>query len=166
MSVEVGLAFGSNLGDKVANITESVRRLGASGAVQDLTLSSLYRTAPWGNVEQDWFVNACAVGRTQCPPLDLLATCKRIEREMGRAETVRWGPRLIDIDVLYIEGISLETPRLTLPHVEMMNRAFVLMPLAELRPGLVIRGVGIAAALSRLDTGDMVRLDRPGLCDP
>lgn len=157
--LEVGLAFGSNLSEKAANITESVRRLRETGAVIDLTLSSLYRTAPWGYEEQDWFVNACAVGCTDLAPLDLLAACKRVETDMGRQETLRWGPRLIDIDILYMEGIVLETPRLTLPHVEMMTRAFVLVPLEELRPHLVIRGVEIRSALTSLDASDVVRLN-------
>lgn len=166
MSAEVGLALGSNLGEKAFNIVEAVRRLRDADAVQELTLSSLYRTAPWGYVDQDWFVNACVVGRTALSPSALLDACKRIEREMGREATVRWGPRLIDIDVLYIEGVAMHTPQLTLPHAEMLNRAFVLVPLAELRPRLVVRGVAIESALGRLDTADMVSIERPDAPQP
>lgn len=158
---EVGLGFGSNLGDKAANILESVRRLLETGAVHDLRMSSLYRTAPWGNTEQDWFVNACGIGASDLQPLDLLACCNRVEVQMGRERRLRWGPRIIDVDILYLEGVVLDAPQLTLPHVEMLNRAFVLVPLAELNPGLVIRGVRIDAALTRLDAVGIVRLGTP-----
>lgn len=166
MRREVGLAFGSNLGDKAANIYDAVRRLLHAGAVESLTLSSLYRTAPWGNVAQDWFVNACGIGQTDHSPTELLDICKRIETEMGREPTVRWGPRLIDIDILYMDDLVLDMPRLTLPHAEMLNRAFVLVPLAQLRPALRINGTAISSALNRLDIGETTRLEQPDRTSP
>jgi 2-amino-4-hydroxy-6-hydroxymethyldihydropteridine diphosphokinase len=158
--VEIGIGLGSNIGDKAGNVLRAVAEMQASGEVRDLALSSLYRTAPWGNVEQDWFVNACAVARTALPPERLLALFQACEARMGRERIIHWGPRNIDIDLLYYDGIDRRDPDLTLPHPEMLNRAFVLVPLMELRPGLIIDGVPIADALAKLDATDIARLEQ------
>jgi 2-amino-4-hydroxy-6-hydroxymethyldihydropteridine diphosphokinase len=158
---EVGLSLGSNIGDKVANIRRAIDEIHASGAIAGLTLSSLYRTAPWGNVDQDWFVNACAIGRSAWAPAALLDMCLECERRMGRERIVHWGPRTIDIDLLYVDDLVVSTADLELPHPEMLNRAFVLVPLAELRPELAIGGVRILEALKRLDATDIVRMESP-----
>ncbi|MBV8567808.1 MAG: 2-amino-4-hydroxy-6-hydroxymethyldihydropteridine diphosphokinase [Methylobacteriaceae bacterium] len=156
---EVGFGLGSNIGDKAANVRRAVREIEASRAVADLMLSSLYRTAPWGYTDQDWFINACAVGRTSLGPWDLLKLCLKCEARMGRERIIRWGPRNIDIDLLYYDDLKIEEPTLRLPHPQMINRAFVLVPLAELRPALVVDGVAITEAIARLDTSGIVRLD-------
>ena len=143
---EVGLGLGSNIGDKAANIAEAMRRLVLSGKVAVTAMSALYRTEPWGKVDQDFFANAAALVTTHLSPLELLDLVKKAETDMGRQLTERWGPRLIDIDVLFYADLKLDTPRLKLPHVELFNRAFVLVPLAEIAPGLVIGGREIAAA--------------------
>ena len=158
--VEVGLAFGSNLGDKVRTIRMAAALLVKEEIVSDLRMSSLYRTAPWGHVQdQDWFVNGCALGRTHLSPADLLCRCKSLERRLGRTETVRWGPRVIDIDLLFYGDLSLRTPGLTLPHKDMMRRSFVLTPLAELCPSREIDGVSILAAAQKIGTNDIQRLN-------
>jgi 2-amino-4-hydroxy-6-hydroxymethyldihydropteridine diphosphokinase len=159
---EVGLSLGSNIGDKVANIRRAIALVAASGAIVDLTPSSFYRTAPWGNVDQDWFVNVCAVGQSAWTPAALLDMCLECERRMGRERIVHWGPRTIDIDLLYVDDLAVSTPELELPHPEMLNRAFVLVPLAELRPELAIGGVRIIDALKKLDLSDIVRMASPG----
>lgn len=156
--MDVGFGLGSNIGDKAANIRAALRALDASGALRDLVVSPLYRTAPWGKVDQDWFVNACAAGATDETPEALLQLCLDIERRMGRVRGQRWGPRLIDIDLLYCGTETRDAPGLGLPHPELLNRAFVLVPLYDLRPDLVVRGESLRAALARLDTGDVVRL--------
>jgi 2-amino-4-hydroxy-6-hydroxymethyldihydropteridine diphosphokinase len=156
--VEVGFSLGSNIGDKAANIRRAIGEIESSGAIRDIELSSLYRTAPWGNLDQDWFVNACAVGHTDWAPVELLRMCQECERRMGRQRIVHWGPRNIDVDLLYRGDVVLDTPELKLPHPEMLNRAFVLVPLAELRPQLAIGGVRIVDALGRLDASEIVRL--------
>lgn len=154
---EVGLSFGSNIGDKSGHIREAVRFLEREGIVTGLTLSTLYRTAPWGHVtEQDWFVNACAFGRTDLAPTELLARCKDIERRIGRTETVRWGPRVIDIDLLYYGDLRLDSPGLTLPHKDMTRRAFVMLPLAEIRPDRVIGRSTVAEVAATLDRSGIV----------
>ncbi len=157
-SREVAFGLGSNLGDKRGNIGRAFEALALGGLVHGLTRSSLYRTAPWGPVAQDWYVNGCAVGQTDLAPLDLLTRVKALEVALGRTETVRWGPRVIDIDLLYVGDLVLDTPALTLPHPEMLNRAFVLVPLAELRPAHPIAGTTIGEAASACDRTGMSRM--------
>ncbi len=157
-AVEVAFQFGSNVGDKVDNVVRAGRLLEAAGIAQDLRLSPLYRTPPWGGVPQDWFVNACAVGRTSLPAVELLRRVKAIEVALGRVETVRWGPRAIDIDILYRGDDLVETEALTLPHREVLNRAFVLVPLADLVPDRIIHGTRVADAAARLDATGIERL--------
>ena len=124
-------------------------------------VSRLYRTAPWGKTDQDWFVNACALGRASLKPEELLERLKTLEVELGRAPAERWGPRVIDIDLIAYDDMTLKTERLTLPHPELFNRAFVLVPLAEIAPGLVIAGVrvGEAAARLKLEAAEISPLD-------
>jgi 2-amino-4-hydroxy-6-hydroxymethyldihydropteridine diphosphokinase len=144
--VEIGLGLGSNIGDKPANIRSALDLLAARKAVEITAVSSVYRTAPWGYLEQDVFANACALARTRLSPAALLAEVKAIEVEMGREKTIRWGPRLIDIDILFYGDLPLAAPDLILPHKELFNRAFVLVPLAEVAPHLRIAGRSIAEA--------------------
>ncbi|MGP0059043.1 MAG: 2-amino-4-hydroxy-6-hydroxymethyldihydropteridine diphosphokinase [Beijerinckiaceae bacterium] len=154
-SARIGLAFGSNIGDRPGNIRMALTRLEAEGICKITALSSLYRTAPWGFAEQESFANVCALARTRLDPAALLAQIKRIETEMGRKDTRRWGPRLIDIDILFYGDAPLATPDLVLPHKELFNRAFVLVPLAEIAPDLRIAGRSIAEAAARLEDQDI-----------
>jgi 2-amino-4-hydroxy-6-hydroxymethyldihydropteridine diphosphokinase len=112
-------------------------------------VSSIYRTAPWGYLAQPPFANACALARTRLDPASLLAAVKKVEADMGRKETIRWGPRLIDIDILFYGEAPLSTPDLVLPHKELFNRAFVLVPLAEIAPRLTIAGRSVAEAAAK-----------------
>ena len=138
--VEIGLGIGSNLGDRLGNIAAALRVLSERDVFASTAVSSIYRTAPWGPVAQDDYANACAIGTTQLAPLALLAAVKQIERDLGRVETVRWGPRVIDIDILFYGEDVYEDSRLILPHKELFQRAFVLRPLAEIAPDRVIAG--------------------------
>lgn len=156
--VEVAFGLGSNVGAKAENLEMALRILEVAGIARDLRCSSLYRTPPWGPVPQDWYVNACAVGTTCLAPFDLLRRIKAAEVALGRVETERWGPRVIDIDILYYGDVVLKAPRLTLPHAELMNRAFVLVPLAELRPDHVISGRTIAQAALHAESTGVERL--------
>lgn len=137
----VAIALGSNIGDKAGNIASAVTLLREGGTLTHIKLSSLYKTPPWGVTEQDWFINACLAARTKLAPKELLARLQAIETAMGRVRAQRWGPRLIDLDILYCGDAVLNTPELTLPHPEMRNRGFVMIPLAEIRPGYVVDGV-------------------------
>jgi 2-amino-4-hydroxy-6-hydroxymethyldihydropteridine diphosphokinase len=149
--ISVGLGLGSNIGDKAGNIDRALALLGERGIFTLTRRSSNYRTPPWGDPDQDDFVNACATGTTVLEPLALLAAAKQVENDMGRVATRRWGPRLIDIDILFYGDETRASDKLTLPHREMFRRAFVLVPLAEIAPGLVIGDRAIAAIAAQID---------------
>ncbi len=148
--VEIGLGLGSNIGEGPANIVKALRLLEESGTVEFAVVSSIYKTAPWGYLAQPPFANACALARTRLDPAALLAAVKRVEADMGRKKTIRWGPRLIDIDILFYGDAPFSTPDLVLPHKELFNRAFVVVPLAEIAPRLELGGRSVAQAAARL----------------
>lgn len=147
---EFGLSLGSNIGDKAGNLKRAIDRLAVDPDISVDAVSPFHRTAPWGLTDQDWFVNACIIGRTELPPLALLDRCQRIEAEQGRVRIVRWGPRIIDVDILYYGDLVLDSPTLTLPHPRLFARAFVLRPLAVIAPGRVINGLRVSDALAAL----------------
>jgi dihydropteroate synthase len=146
----VVLALGGNVGDKVLSLRRALRAIAGEPGIELTAVSRFYRTPPWGKTDQDWFLNACALARTSLKPEALLERMKALEIELGRAPAERWGPRVIDIDLIAYGDIALKTERLTLPHPELFNRAFVLVPLAEIAPDLVIAGVQVAKAAERL----------------
>lgn len=127
------LGLGSNLGDRVANLRQARRCLDATNGIRVRDVSSIYETEPWGITEQPKFLNCAVAIETSLEPAQLLESVKNIERDMGRVATIRYGPRLIDIDILLYGDsvIDSETPDLKIPHVRMVERAFVLVPLAE-----------------------------------
>ncbi|HEY5226555.1 MAG TPA: 2-amino-4-hydroxy-6-hydroxymethyldihydropteridine diphosphokinase [Methylovirgula sp.] len=157
--VAIGFGLGSNIGDKPANIRQALALLGERGVATLTAVSSIYRTPPWGYLEQESFANACALGRTALNPAALLAAVKAIEADMGREEAMRWGPRLIDIDILFYGDMPLTTPDLVLPHKELFNRAFVLVPLAEIAPELKLGGRSIVDAAKAHDAEPIERWD-------
>jgi 2-amino-4-hydroxy-6-hydroxymethyldihydropteridine diphosphokinase len=157
--VEIGLGLGSNIGDAPGNVREALRLLRASDVIEITKVSSIYRTAPWGYKDQEPFANACALGRSKLDPERLLAAVKAIEAEMGRTKTMRWGPRLIDIDILFYGRQSLVSDNLVLPHKELFNRAFVLVPLAEIAPDLVLGGRPVAEAAAAIAHDDIEKWD-------
>lgn len=148
--VEIGVGLGGNVGDPVAAIRAAIAALSDRGVMRIAAVSSIYRTAPWGGVPQADYANACAIGETRLPPHELLDAVKRVERDLGRVDTVRWGPRVIDVDLLYYGDWALSDARLTLPHKEILRRAFVLTPLAEIAPDRLIAGVRVADAARAL----------------
>lgn len=150
-TIEIGLGFGSNVGDKVQNLNRAMARVFRDPDIGFVAASSIWRSAPWGFTDQDWFANACAVGRTALSPEAALAFTQGVEDELGRNKTFRWGPREIDIDILYLGDQTVTTDRLVVPHKEMFRRAFVLAPLAEIRPKLSLDGVSIDAAAAAAD---------------
>ncbi len=146
----VVLALGGNVGDKVLSLRRALRAIAAEPEIELTAVSRFYRTPPWGKTDQDWFVNACALGRTTLKPEALLERMKALEVELGREPAERWGPRVIDIDLIAYDDVTLKTDRLTLPHPELFNRAFVLAPLSEIAPDLVIAGARVGDAAARL----------------
>ncbi len=149
----VGFGLGSNIGDGPANLREALRLLAERKVARLTAVSRIYRTAPWGELDQSEFANACAIGETTLGPYELLAAVKTIEADMGREPTRRWGPRLIDIDLLFYGTQAIEDPELTIPHKELFARRFVLAPLAEIAPDLTLGGVAVREALRRLEEG-------------
>ncbi|WP_300377546.1 2-amino-4-hydroxy-6-hydroxymethyldihydropteridine diphosphokinase [Henriciella sp.] len=145
------LAFGSNLGDSRAMIEAALERLDSADGISVTKVSSFYRTPPWGVEDQPDFINACALVETDLSPEALLAVCKQLEQALGRETAVRWGPRLIDIDMLWMEGETRQSETLTLPHPRICERAFVLVPLAEIAPELDVGDRKVRDLLSALD---------------
>jgi len=133
--VEVYLALGANLGDRMGSIASAVERL--SGKVAIRKLSSVYETEPFYFKDQPMFLNAVLSGMTGLDPFELLSFLKGIESDMGRQTSFRNAPRTIDIDILFYGDRIIETLELTIPHPRIAERAFVLVPLAEIAPGLV-----------------------------
>jgi 2-amino-4-hydroxy-6-hydroxymethyldihydropteridine diphosphokinase len=132
----VYLALGSNLGDREANFHEALRRLRETPELTVVRVSRFIHSAPWGVTDQPEFLNAVLAAETTLAPERLLETVKAIERAMGRRPGPRWGPRLIDIDLLLYDRLQLRTPSLVLPHPEILNRDFVWGPLREIAPEL------------------------------
>ena len=128
----VNIGLGSNIGDAPANVAQAIAEIGRLGQVT--AQSNFYITAPWGVTDQADFCNAAIELQTSLPVQSLLSQLKAIEERMGLVETVRWGPRLIDLDILTYGDISIKEPGLTVPHPHMLERAFVLIPLAEIDP--------------------------------
>jgi len=155
------LGLGSNLQQPLAQIKQALNRLGAADHVAILKTSSFYRTPPWGDEQQDDFINAVVQIETSLDPMALLGLLLSIENVMGRLRSGRrWGPRLIDIDLLLYGDQQFHSDELELPHPRMFERAFVLMPLSELDPTLEIpaRGV-IGKLLQQLDCSGICRLN-------
>jgi len=133
----VFLSLGSNLGDREANLLEALRRLEQLG-VHVVRRSSWYETEPVGYTDQPDFLNLVAEVRTRLGPHALLRAAQQVEAELGRVRAVRWGPRTVDVDLLLYGERVVNTPDLVLPHPRLRERAFVLVPLAELAPDLVL----------------------------
>lgn len=164
----VWLALGGNLGDRVAQLRAALDALEAGGVAIE-AVSSVYETPPWGIEEQPRFVNIAARGRTALTPHAILALAKRIEAAQGRDfATVRNGPRPIDIDILLIEGETVEAPDLFVPHRSMQVRGFVLVPLAEIDAEVVHPGLGqtMAALLEAVDVEGIEVLAGPDWREP
>ena len=162
--VRVHLGLGSNLGDREANIKRALECLALRG-IEVSALSPLYETEPWGVVDQPRFLNAACAIETDHPPHALLDLLKEIESEMGRVPTVRNGPRPIDLDILLYGRLRIHTPRLIVPHVGMLQRASVLVPLADVAPAVrhPITGRTILEHLNDLGPVLDVALYPPGL---
>ncbi len=129
------LALGTNLGDRPRNLAAALQAL--PPLVSVTAESAIYETPPWGYADQPAFLNMAVKAETELPPQELLAHLKQIEASLGREKTFANGPRLIDLDILFYDNLVLESPPLVIPHPRLHERAFVLLPLADLNPELV-----------------------------
>jgi 2-amino-4-hydroxy-6-hydroxymethyldihydropteridine diphosphokinase len=157
---EAFLALGGNVGDVRATFARAIAIL-CDGAVMRLVArSSDYRTPPWGVTDQAAFTNAVIAVATSLSPHELLARALSCERALGRdrPHEQRWGPRPIDIDLLAYDDIELHDADLTLPHPFLFQRAFVLLPLAEIAPDRLIGGIRVREALARVDAAGIEKL--------
>ena len=145
------IGLGGNQGDPRGAFRFAISELEKAPATQVAAVSSLYRTAPWGKTDQPDFLNAVVALTTALAPQELLAVCMEIERKLKRVRKERWGPRPIDLDILWHGGRTVDLPDLKVPHPRMMERAFVLVPLAEIAPGLDLGPATAAEAARRLD---------------
>lgn len=147
------LSIGSNLGDKIFNCRRALEELAADGTVRVQARSPLYRTEPVDYTAQDWFINQVVRVETELAPSALLDRLQEVQRRLGRTEpAVRFGPRLIDLDILLYDRLVLDGPRLSLPHPRMHRRRFVLKPLCDIDPELVhpVLGRDIRTLLAEL----------------
>ncbi|MDT8283916.1 MAG: 2-amino-4-hydroxy-6-hydroxymethyldihydropteridine diphosphokinase [Thermovirgaceae bacterium] len=131
--MQAGISLGSNLGDRLGNIRQAALLL-KERAVSITVSSDVFETEPWGHKDQPSFLNACLLTDTEESPHDLLLKIQSIENELGRIPRFRWGPREIDIDILFMDGLTINDKDLVLPHPEMHRRAFVLVPLSQVAP--------------------------------
>jgi len=157
---EAFIALGGNVGDVRSTFDRAIAKLCADGTVLVTARSSDYRTPPWGVADQPPFINAVIAVTTSLAPHDLLALALACERALGRNRTRerRWGPRAIDLDLLAYDDLVLIDRDLILPHPHLFERAFVLLPLAEIAPDHVIAGIRVRDALERLSIGGIEKL--------
>lgn len=156
---EAFISIGSNLDDKRDNCSRALDALAVQNEITLLIASSLYDTEPYGNIEQDWFVNSVAKVETELNPFDLLQLLKTIESEFGRARNIKGGPRTLDLDMLFYDNLVLSQDRLTIPHPLSHERAFVLIPLVEIAPHFIhpVLKVSAMELLNDLNDGKIVQ---------
>ena len=164
------LGLGTNLGSREQNLSQALQSLANSSDIDIVRSSSTYETAPWGYTDQPNFLNCALEVRTKLSPVELLKLAKCIEGDLGRQENFRYGPRLIDIDILLYgtETIHLAQPDLDIPHMRITERAFVLVPLTEIAPEIKhpMLNVSLADLLEKVDGKEDVNLWGPALAMP
>jgi 2-amino-4-hydroxy-6-hydroxymethyldihydropteridine diphosphokinase len=157
--VRAFLGLGGNLGEPVKAMGAALRAIDADAASRVAAVSSVYRTPPWGKTDQPDFLNCAAEIVTRRTPRGLLELCLATEQGLKRVRGERWGPRTVDLDVLVYGEVAIAEPGLAIPHPRMLERAFVMVPLAEIAPDLELGGSTAAACAATLDRSGIFRLE-------
>ncbi len=147
---EAALGLGTNLGDRETALSRAVALLEQMPGIEVTAISGLYASAPWGVEDQPDFLNLCVLIETDLGPMQLLHACKAVEAELGRQTRERWGPREMDVDVLLMPGVEMDSETLSIPHPRMRERRFVLEPLAEIAPDWMLDGEPIQSRTAAL----------------
>ncbi len=142
------IGLGSNLGERECQLEQALQCLEQAGDLRIVSVSNLYETKPVGDTEQPEFLNMVARIETSLTPLELLQRCLAVENKMGRLRTRRWGPRIIDIDLLEYDARRIHLPELILPHPEIVNRGFVLIPLNDIAAELILENERTVAEMA------------------
>lgn len=152
------IGIGSNLGDSLGNCRQAIQAIGAERGNKIVACSSFYLTEPVGRKDQNWFVNAVIAVETNFSPRQLMEFLMHIEKNMGRERKERWGPRIIDLDILFYENLICQENNLQIPHPEIAKRRFVLRPLKDIAPHLVhpLLGKTVSELLDELPPGEKV----------
>jgi hypothetical protein len=151
----VAFSLGANLDDPLAHVLGAIETLSENPALANVEVSSLYRTAPVGGVEQPDYLNAVLVADTELTPDQLIDLAMSIEQEHGRTREVRWGARTLDVDVLALGDVVSDDPRILLPHPRAHERAFVLIPWSEVDPNAMLSGVRVGQLRDRLAVDEL-----------
>ena len=146
------LGLGTNIGDRLKYINEALVILNSNPNINITQKSKLYETKAWGYKEQEDFLNMCIEIKTSLNPYELLSACQDVEKKLKRERKIRWGPRTIDVDILFFNDIILQEENLEIPHPRIKERAFVLIPLIDLNDKLKIDNISINEYLKSLTT--------------
>ncbi|RYD02826.1 hypothetical protein N752_22695 [Desulforamulus aquiferis] len=150
------LSLGSNIGNRQQHIAAALKKMSENNRITILRVAPIYETAPWGNENQDWFLNTVAEIETSLTPQELLEQLANIEKALGRTREQHWGPRTIDLDILLYGQKQINLPNLQIPHPRMTQRAFVLAPLADLCPDMILPdGQNINTLLKKVATQEL-----------
>jgi len=158
MEVDAYIALGSNIGNRLGYIQKAIKAICKLENTCVVKVSEIYETNPVGYVEQDKFLNMVIMIKTCFTPFELLEKLQEIEHMLKRKRVIHWGPRTIDLDILIFDGITLHDPKLTIPHPEMLKRAFVLIPLKDIAPDIKFYGNTIDFYIKTCDDKDTINI--------
>jgi len=156
------ISVGSNIGDKQANCQQGIDRLLASGNASLVKTSRFYRTSPVDFLDQDWFVNAAVKIETDLEPVELLGILQSIQQQVGRLQGgIRFGPRILDLDIIFYDQLVMKTPTLEIPHPRMHKRRFVLQPICDIDPDIVhpLLNIPLKSLLNQLDDNEQAVIE-------